>query len=484
MTLTVSQGEGLTVITVTSNPKSKWPVLCQILGFLCYSPVCFVSQGMKGKLKDVHTALGIVQMIIGVLNIVAGIVLQCLGSWFTMGRIAQGPFWLGSMMILGGLDIMMIVLSVLQICVTISFCVVTGKALRKEDEDVKSRRFGHCYLLRTTSVQHCSMTLTVSRGEGLTVITVTSNPKSKWPVLCQILGFLCCSPVSSLSHDMKGKLKDVHTAFGIFFRGLDIMMIVLSVLQIYVTISFCVVTGKALRKENEDVKRCSMTLTVSRGEGLTVISNPKSKWPVPCQILGFLYSPVCLVSQGIKKGKLEDVHTALGIVQMITGVLSIAVGFVFTCLGPWFTLDRIAQAPFWLGSVLLVVGIICILAARFPSFCLVTIGMILNIVSAALAITAVVLCSMDLANNHAEYCESHSSYYYSHYGYDYRTPSSEISRGQDICQYYRNLIETYVTISFCVVTGKALCKKDEDVKSVEDPELHKLLLEDDTPGAA
>ncbi|XP_026139050.1 uncharacterized protein LOC113115712 isoform X2 [Carassius auratus] len=157
MTLTVSRGEGLTVITVTSNPKSKWPVLCQILGSLCYSPVCSVSQGMKGKLKDVHTALGTVQMIIGVLNIVAGILLKCLGSWFVMERIGQGPFWLGSLfLVVGivciltakfpsscliffrGLDIMMIVLAVLQLCVTISFCVVTGKALCKKDEDVKS----------------------------------------------------------------------------------------------------------------------------------------------------------------------------------------------------------------------------------------------------------------------------------------------------------------------------------------------------------
>ncbi len=61
MTLTVSRGEGLTIITVTSNPKSKWPVLCEILGFLCYSPACFVSQGMKGKLKDILTALGVSQ---------------------------------------------------------------------------------------------------------------------------------------------------------------------------------------------------------------------------------------------------------------------------------------------------------------------------------------------------------------------------------------------------------------------------------------
>ncbi len=44
---------------------------------------------------------------------------------------------LPNQIIFRGLDIMMIVLSVLQICVTISFCVLTGKALHKKDEDVK-----------------------------------------------------------------------------------------------------------------------------------------------------------------------------------------------------------------------------------------------------------------------------------------------------------------------------------------------------------
>ncbi|XP_058604154.1 uncharacterized protein LOC131522578 isoform X2 [Onychostoma macrolepis] len=157
MTLTVSRGEGLTIITITSNPKSKWPVLCEILGFLCYSPSCFVSQGMKGKLKDIHTALGIVQMLIGVLNIAVGIVFTCVGLHYDMYSIAQGSFWLGSVFLLSGivcilaakfptssliifrgLEIMMIVLSVLQICVTISFCVLTREVLFKKVEDVKS----------------------------------------------------------------------------------------------------------------------------------------------------------------------------------------------------------------------------------------------------------------------------------------------------------------------------------------------------------
>uniref|UniRef100_A0A671L0R5 Uncharacterized protein n=1 Tax=Sinocyclocheilus anshuiensis TaxID=1608454 RepID=A0A671L0R5_9TELE len=169
-----------------------------------------------------------------------------------------------------------------------------------------------------------------------------------------------------------------------------------------------------------------MTLTVSRGEGLTVIT-----------ILGFLcYSPVCSVSQGIKKGKLKDVHTALGIVQMIIGVLNIGVGFVFTCLGSWFTMDRIAQAPFWLCSVV-----------RLGLFLIICMFLNQLLFSAALAITAVVLYSVDLANNHAEYCENYKLLF-----------------SIDIMMIALSVLQICVTISFCVLTGKALCKKDEDVK--------------------
>ncbi|KAK2903570.1 hypothetical protein Q8A67_008283 [Cirrhinus molitorella] len=254
-----------------------------------------------------------------------------------------------------------------------------------------------------------------------------------------------------------------------------------------------------------------MTLTVSQGEGLTVItvqSNPKSKWPILCQILGFLcYSPVCFVSQDVTKGKLKDVHTAFGIVQMIIGVLNIVVGIVFTSLGAWYPMYRMAQGPFWLGSVFLVVGILCILTAKFPTSCLMVIGMILNVVSAALAITAVVLYSLDLANEHTnEYCESNYYSPYDGYGYGYgydnryATPSPEDIRKKEMCLYYKYLneiiyrgldimmivlsvLQLCVTISFCVLTGKAFCK-DEDAKSVEDPELHKPLLKDTTVGAA
>ncbi|XP_052000240.1 transmembrane protein 176A-like [Xyrauchen texanus] len=242
-----------------------------------------------------------------------------------------------------------------------------------------------------------------------------------------------------------------------------------------------------------------MPLTVARGEGMTVLtvtSNPKSKWPLLCQILGTLcYSPVCSVSQD-KEGKLTNTLTALGIVQMIVGVINIVVGISFASFHINNNLVNSDNAPIWIGIVFLLVGIVCILAAKFPSSCLLVIAVILNIVSAALAITAVVLCSVDIAVGNDQYCNDNYSYY------DYRgTPSPEQKKETEACLYYKYLnqmilggldimlivfsvLQLCVTISFCVLTGKVLCKKGGDAKSVEDPQLYKPLLDEVTSNPA
>ncbi|XP_073703165.1 uncharacterized protein [Garra rufa] len=241
-----------------------------------------------------------------------------------------------------------------------------------------------------------------------------------------------------------------------------------------------------------------MAVTVSKGEGLTVIaiaSNPKSKWPVLCQILGFLCcSPVCSVSLNMKK-KLTNIHTALGTMQIIVGFISIVFGILLQSIQIWNILTY-SGVVFWLGGVVIVIGIVTILAVKFPSPFLLVITVILNIVSAALAITFVVLYSVDLATGNNLYCNN--GYYSS---YDNATPSPEWMRLSEICMQYKYLNKIIlggldimmivlsvlllcVTISFCVLTGKALCKKDEDAKLVEDPELHKPLMEDATADPA
>ncbi|XP_016137474.1 uncharacterized protein [Sinocyclocheilus grahami] len=337
-----------------------------------------------------------------------------------------------------------------------------------------------------------SMPLTVSQGEGMMVISITSNPKSKWPVLCQILSSLSYGPVCFASEDMKEKLTDTQRVIGIvqivvavmnlvlgcfgiifFIATTSVSSMVLSVLQLCVVVTFCILTIKSLCKKGGSAKLVEKTASVSRS-GISQYSLPFGG-----------SSSMTLASSQDMKDKLTDIHTTLGAVQIMVGVMNIKMG----CFGFIFS--------FWIGGVVLVIGIVTVLAAKFPSPFLLVITVILNVVSAALAITAAVLYSMDLATGNNLYCDTS---YYSSNGYAV-TPSTEQMRRTEICVKYKYLnkmilggldimmivlsvLQLCVTISFCVLTGKALCKKDEDVKSVEDPELHKPLLEDDTPGPA
>ncbi|XP_077057885.1 uncharacterized protein tmem176l.3b [Siphateles boraxobius] len=208
MSLTMSQGEGVTVITVTSNPNSKWPILCQILGTLCYSPVCAVSQHVKSKMMGIYMTLGIVQIIVGILNIVTGILFLSSGIHDYI-MMSDTPLWFGGVflvvgilsifaayspsyflclvavvlnkvsavlamialalyswdlmsfqrtvvqhyqymnydikMIREGVDVTMMIFSALQLCVTLSFSVLTLKELFETDVSAKSVEDLHFY---------------------------------------------------------------------------------------------------------------------------------------------------------------------------------------------------------------------------------------------------------------------------------------------------------------------------------------------------
>ncbi|XP_042629107.1 uncharacterized protein tmem176l.3a [Cyprinus carpio] len=335
------------------------------------------------------------------------------------------------------------------------------------------------------------MSLTVSQGEGMTVITVISNPKSRWPVLCQILGSLCYGPVCFASQEMEEKLTDTQRVIGIvqivvavmnlvlgcfgiifFFVTTSANSIVLSVFQLCVAISFCVLTIKSLCKKGGSAKLVENTTSESR--------SGKSQYSLP---FGHSCSMTLALNQDLED-KLTDTHTALGTVQIMVGVMNITVGF----FGFVFA--------YWIGSVFLVVGIMCVLAVMFPHPRLLVITVALNVVSAALAITAAVLYSIDLAMGSSLSCYREHYYYSSNNDWPahkksnfescfyYKNLSQMMLGGLDIMMIVLSVLQLCVTISFCVLTGKALCKKDEDAKSVEDPELHKPLLEDDTAGAA
>ncbi|KAK2903567.1 hypothetical protein Q8A67_008280 [Cirrhinus molitorella] len=335
------------------------------------------------------------------------------------------------------------------------------------------------------------MSLTVSQDEGVMVITITSNPKSKWPALCQILSSL--SPVCFAFEDMKEKLTDTQRLIRIvqavvavmnlilgclglifFLATTSVSSLVLSVFQICVVISFCVLTMKSLCKKGKSgsAKLVEKTASESRS-GISQYSLP------------FCHSFTVASSQDMKD-KLTDTHTALLTLQIMVGVMNIAVGF----FGFIFA--------FGIGGVFLVVGIVCALAVKFPGPKMLVFAVILNVVSAALAMTAAVLYSMDLAMGSSLSCyREYNNYYYSPNNewfaskksnfescFYYKNLSEMILGGLNIMMVVLSVLQLCVTITFCVLTGKALCKKEEDEKLVVDPELYKPLLEDDTDDAA
>ncbi|XP_048042227.1 uncharacterized protein LOC125265791 [Megalobrama amblycephala] len=198
-----------------------------------------------------------------------------------------------------------------------------------------------------------------------------------------------------------------------------------------------------------------MSLKMSQGEGVTVItfsSNSNSKWPILCQILGTLCnSPLCAVSQHMK-AKMTGVHTALGIEQILVGILYIVAESVFVR----FTSNKvIVDAPFWFGGVFIVVGIVSVPAAQFPSTFHLLGAVVLNIFSTFLAVIGLALHSCDLS---------------------VVLDSKEMIReAMDVIMMICSALQIGLTLSFAVLTVKLF-----DTNSVEDPHIYKPLKEDVT----
>ncbi|KAI3361316.1 hypothetical protein L3Q82_013501, partial [Scortum barcoo] len=105
MSVAVSKTDGVTVFTLTTDPQSPCPPLCQILKGLCYSPVCCsVSQHQKMLQRTSQSVLGALHFMVGLLNIGLGGILCGSGpgsSWEM--DYTRFPFWLGALFILFGI---------------------------------------------------------------------------------------------------------------------------------------------------------------------------------------------------------------------------------------------------------------------------------------------------------------------------------------------------------------------------------------------
>ncbi|XP_036393740.1 uncharacterized protein LOC118783920 [Megalops cyprinoides] len=256
-----------------------------------------------------------------------------------------------------------------------------------------------------------------------------------------------------------------------------------------------------------------MTISVSKSEGVTVVtmtSDPGSSCPLAFQLLGNLCcSPVCAVSHGLRR-LLAGTLPALGIIQILVGLFNIGLGVILLNGRDWSFLSW-NGTPYWLGGLFIAAGIMSILGERFPSPCLVFLTTCMNLASACLAVTAIVLYSVDLANgyNLSWSCKSYepesTSNSYNRRRY-WETTISPEERSQkeslrkknfEICHNARSILivllggmdvlliifavlQLCVTISASVLSVKALCKNGRQGKPKADPELCKPLLDEIT----
>ncbi|XP_034729379.1 transmembrane protein 176B-like isoform X2 [Etheostoma cragini] len=105
MSVSMTKGDGITVFTVTSDPESVYPPLCQILKNLCYSPVCCsVSQHLRRVQRSSQSVLGALHIMVGLLHIGLGTILFCIDRDYFWSLISSTgfPFWLGGLFILFG----------------------------------------------------------------------------------------------------------------------------------------------------------------------------------------------------------------------------------------------------------------------------------------------------------------------------------------------------------------------------------------------
>ncbi|KAK0155554.1 1-phosphatidylinositol phosphodiesterase [Merluccius polli] len=105
MSVTMTRSDGVAILTMKSDAGSACPPLCQILKALCYSPVCCsVSQKLRSLLGTSHSALGMVQVMVGLMNMALGLLL-CINRFSSSWRMHETlyPFWLGALFIFFGI---------------------------------------------------------------------------------------------------------------------------------------------------------------------------------------------------------------------------------------------------------------------------------------------------------------------------------------------------------------------------------------------
>ncbi|XP_073341738.1 uncharacterized protein [Pagrus major] len=98
MSLTMGKSDGVTVVTLTTDPESSCPPLCQIFKSLCYSQACCsVSQHLRRVQRSSQSVLGALHIMDGLLTLGLGMIIWS-QQWWKIDH-----FWLGPIFILFGI---------------------------------------------------------------------------------------------------------------------------------------------------------------------------------------------------------------------------------------------------------------------------------------------------------------------------------------------------------------------------------------------
>ncbi|XP_027142863.1 membrane-spanning 4-domains subfamily A member 8-like isoform X1 [Larimichthys crocea] len=227
MSVTMAKADGVTVFTLTSDPQSSCPPLCQILKGLCYSPVCCsVSQHLKRVQKSSQSVLGALHIMVGLLNIGLGAILFGGGGISRWMYIIGFPFWLGALfMLFGAMNILsekcpspcLVILSVILNLAGVAFAIAAIVLYSIQITSISFWRLCRSY----DYFDYYSRYSTPSRHEDI----------------------------------MTEKCLEAKALILMIRRGIIAVLIVLSVLEICVSISSAVLGIKALRsrekKENK-----------------------------------------------------------------------------------------------------------------------------------------------------------------------------------------------------------------------------------------
>lgn len=229
MSVTVSRTDGVTVFTLTSDPQSRWPPLCQILKNLCFSPVCCsVSQHLREVQRTSLSVLGTLQIVIGLLNIGLGVLLRVssLGSSWQMDSTGF-PFWLGALFIMFGIT-----------------CIL-------------SERFSSpCLVVFNVILNLAGVGFATA---GIVLYTINMVEIYGWGMCGDYYDYGYHQHTTSSPEEMRIKEKclEAKRLLLMVLRSINVVLIVLSVLELCVVISSAVLGIKALKRTEKEPNESS-----------------------------------------------------------------------------------------------------------------------------------------------------------------------------------------------------------------------------------